>query len=43
MKTKAEELNKYPVISIESISNKVNLIRGIKVMLDSDLAYFYGV
>ena len=31
------------VIPLEKIENKILLIRGQKVMLDRDLAYFYGV
>jgi len=31
------------IISDESVMNKINLIRGKKVMLDSDLAQLYGV
>lgn len=32
-----------PLVSIEKIENKILLIRGQKVMLDSDLADLYGV
>jgi hypothetical protein len=31
------------VVSVETIVGKIHLIRGIKVMLDADLAELYGV
>ena len=31
------------LIPVESVAQKIYLIRGQKVMLDSDLALFYGV
>jgi phage regulator Rha-like protein len=31
------------IVSVETIAGKIYLIRGIKVMLDRDLATFYGV
>lgn len=31
------------IIPIQIIENKIYIIRGLKVMLDSDLAYLYGV
>jgi hypothetical protein len=36
-------MNKQSVISDETISNKIYIIRNQKVMLDSDLALLYGV
>jgi hypothetical protein len=31
------------IVSVEAIANKIYFIRGIKVMLDRDLAELYGV
>ena len=31
------------IIPVESIANKIYIFRGVKVMLDSDLAELYGV
>ena len=31
------------LVPIETITGKIHLIRGVKVMLDEDLAYLYGV
>jgi len=35
--------DKYPVIPVERIENRIYFLRGHKVMLDSDLAELYGV
>ena len=36
-------MNMEALVPMERIENKIYLIRGQKVMLDSDLAEFYGV
>jgi len=37
------EINKLPTIPDEVVMNKIYLIRGLKVMIDKDLAQLYGV
>lgn len=33
----------FPSVSVESITSRIFLVRGQKIMLDSDLAELYGV
>ena len=33
----------HPSVPVESITSRIFLIRGLKVMLDSDLAELYGI
>ena len=37
------DITKIPTISSDDIKNRIYTIRGVQVMLDSDLAVLYGV